>query len=107
MASRAALASKIQGKHLAFHEALLASEQELTQDSILNIAAEVGLDNEQLIKDMQAPSIQAIINRNRELARKLGINGTPGFIIGTELAPGALNLDELKNLVSQTRREKH
>ncbi len=107
VASRAALASKIQGKHLAFHEALLASEQELTQDSILNIAAEVGLDNEQLIKDMQAPSIQAIINRNRELARKLGINGTPGFIIGTELAPGALNLDELKNLVSQTRREKH
>jgi protein-disulfide isomerase len=38
LASRAALASKVQGKHLAFHEALLAFKEELNQDSILNIA---------------------------------------------------------------------
>jgi len=106
LASRAALASKVQGKHLAFHEALLASKQELTQESILNIAAEVGLDTEQLSKDMQAPTIQAIIERNRELARELGINGTPGFIVGTELAPGALDLEDLKNLIRQVRQEK-
>ena len=106
LASRAALASKIQGKHLAFHEALLATKQELTQDSILTIALEVGLDTEQLSQDMQAPIIQDIINRNRELAQELGINGTPGFIIGTELAPGALGLKDLKNLIRQVRQEK-
>ncbi|MFZ1746391.1 MAG: thioredoxin domain-containing protein, partial [Nitrospirales bacterium] len=38
LAARAALASKAQGKHLAFHEALLASKNELTQENILNIA---------------------------------------------------------------------
>ena len=53
---------------------------------------------------MQAPSIQAIIEHNRELARELGINGTPGFIVGTELSPGALDLNELKNLVVRARR---
>ncbi len=105
-AARAALASKIQGKHLAFHETLLASEQELTQDSILRIAADVGLDIEQLNKDMQAPSIQMIIDHNRELARELGINGTPGFIVGEELAPGALDIGELKNLVRKVREKK-
>lgn len=106
LASRAALASKVQDKHLAFHEALLASKQELTQDSIFSIASEVGLDTERLNTDMQAPTIQAIIERNRKLARELGINGTPGFIVGTELAPGALGLKELKNLIRQVRQEK-
>ena len=55
---------------------------------------------------MQAPAIQAIIERNRALARELGINGTPGFIVGTELVPGALDLNDLKNLVGRVRKEK-
>ena len=103
LASRAALASKAQGKHLAFHEALLASKSELTQETIFNIAAAVGLDKERLNKDMQAPTLQAIIENNQALARELGINGTPGFIIGTELVPGALDLNALKELIAGAR----
>jgi len=106
LAARAALASKAQGKHLAFHEALLASKNELTQETILKIATAVGLDKERLNTDMQAPTLQAIIEGNRALARELGINGTPGFIIGTELVPGALDLKDLKNLIKQARQEK-
>jgi len=106
LASRAALASKVQGKHLAFHEALLASEQELTQETVFSIATKIGINVEQLQKDMGSPSIETMINRNRALARELGINGTPGFIVGTELAPGAVELKDLKNLIRQVRQEK-
>jgi protein-disulfide isomerase len=106
LASRAALASKVQGKHLAFHEALLASEEELTQETIVVLATAVGLDTDKLHRDMESPSIQTIIERNRTLARELGINGTPGFIIGTELVPGTLELKDLKNLIRQVRLEK-
>ena len=106
LASRAALASKVQGKHLAFHEALLASEEELTQETILALATAVGLDTEKLHRDMESPSIQTTIERNRTLAKELGINGTPGFIVGTELVPGALALKDLKNLIRQVRLEK-
>jgi protein-disulfide isomerase len=105
-AARAALASREQGKHLAFHEALLASKNELTQETILKIATAVGLDKERLNTDMQAPTILAIIEDNRALARELGINGTPGFIVGTELVPGALELKDLQNLIRQVRQEK-
>jgi protein-disulfide isomerase len=52
---------------------------------------------------MESPSIQTTIERNRTLARELGINGTPGFIVGTELMPGALDLRGLKSLVAQAR----
>ncbi|MGE0474194.1 MAG: DsbA family protein [Nitrospirales bacterium] len=106
LASRAALASKAQGKHLAFHEALLALEEEITMESLLAVATAVGLDTERLNQDMQAPAIETIIGRNRALARELGINGTPGFIIGTELVPGALSLRDLKDLVAQVRQNK-
>ena len=105
-AARAALASKAQGKHLTFHEALLDSKEELTQETILKIAAAVGLNKKQLNTDMQNPNLQATIERNRTLAKELGINGTPGFIIGTELVPGAMDLKDLKNLIRQVRQEK-
>jgi protein-disulfide isomerase len=103
LAARAALASKIQGKHLAFHEALLASEEELNQETIVVLATAVGLDTEKLHRDMESPSIQTTIERNRTLARELGINGTPVFIVGTELMPGALDLRGLKSLDAQAR----
>jgi len=105
-AARAALASKAQGKHVVFHEALLASEEELTQETVFLIAKTIGLDIERLQADMQSPTLQQIIDHNRKLARELGINGTPGFIIGTELVPGALALEDLKNLIKKVRQEK-
>ncbi|MFO0730999.1 MAG: DsbA family protein [Nitrospiraceae bacterium] len=85
LAAKAALASKAQGKHQAFHEALLASKGEMTKESIFAIAKEVGLDTNRLDADMRNPEWQQVIERNRALARSLGINGTPGFIVGTEL----------------------
>jgi len=101
LASKAALASKIQGRHQAFHEALLASKSDMTKESILAIAAEVGLDAKQLETDMAKPDLQLVIDRNRALAKDLGISGTPGFVVGTELVPGALDLKGLKDLIAR------
>jgi protein-disulfide isomerase len=101
LAAKAALASKIQGKHQAFHEALLASKGDLTKDTILAVAGEVGLDAKKLDADMQSPDLQSIIDRNWALAKDLGISGTPGFIVGTELVPGVLDLKGLKDLIAR------
>lgn len=103
LAAKAALAAHGQGKHQQFHEALLASENELTKDEILTIASRVGLDIERLEIDMRSPDLQLILDRNLALGVELGISGTPGFIVGTELKPGALELRELKGLVLQAR----
>ena len=105
LAAKAALASRAQGKHQAFHEALLASKVEITKDSILTIADEVGLDAKRLDTDMANPELQAVIDRNRALAKELGITGTPGFIVGTELQPGALDLKGLKELIARAQRQ--
>lgn len=106
LAAKAALASRAQGKHQAFHEALLATAGEITRDELLRIAGEVGLDSNRLEADMANPEWQTIIDRNRALAKDLGISGTPGFIVGTEFVPGAMELNGLKELVARAQHGK-
>ena len=101
--ARAALAAREQGKHQAFHEAMLASDNELTKEEVFAIAQRVGLDVKKLDGDLQAPARQTALDRNRALATLLGISGTPGFIVGGEVYPGALDLARLKALVAQAR----
>jgi protein-disulfide isomerase len=101
LAAKAALASQVQGKHQAFHEALLASHADMSKESILKIAVKVGLDAKRLEVDMANPKWQTVIDKNRALARELGISGTPGFIAGHELVPGWLDLNGLKELIAR------
>lgn len=106
LAAKAALASTTQGKHQIFHEALLAAKGDVTKEQVLYIATEVGLDAKRLEADMANSEWQTVIDRNRALAKELGITGTPGFIAGNELQPGALDLHGLKELVARTRNTK-
>lgn len=107
LAAKAALASKAQGTHQAFHEALLAMKEEMTKEHILHLATDVGLDAKRLDADMATPEWQTVIDRNRALAKDLGISGTPGFIVGTELVPGVLDLNGLKDLVARQGTSRH
>ena len=102
-AAKAALASRSQGRHQAFHEALLATKGDLTKEQILQVASDVGLDTKKLTADMDNPEWLTIIERNRALASDLGITGTPAFVVGNELVPGATDLTTLKNLVAGAR----
>ncbi len=104
-AAKAALASNLQGKHRVFHEALLAAKDDLTKEQLFRIAAEAGLDVNRLDQDMTRPEWQPILDRNRALAKTLGISGTPAFIVGNDLVPGALDLKTLQELVAHKRKQ--
>jgi protein-disulfide isomerase len=41
--------------------------------------------------------------RNKALAAELGINGTPGFVIGQEIVPGAIDRGTLEGLIAKAR----
>ena len=103
LAARAALASREQGKYLAFHRALMAAEGDFTEARILEIAASVGLDTARLRKDMEDPKIIATIQRNHALARSLGINATPSFVIGEALVVGGMEAATLKLWIAKAR----
>ncbi|MDX8512683.1 DsbA family protein [Mesorhizobium captivum] len=102
-AAKAALAAERQGKYTAFHKALYGSRTRVTEAAVLKIAADAGLDVERMKIDMQQRDIQASIDRNTELAQALGITGTPGFVVGDQIFPGATDLATMKKLIEQAR----
>ena len=61
------------------------------------------MDSEQLKRDMRAPEIDKIIQRNYDLAQSLKLNGTPSFLIGDTLLRGARDADTMLNLVRAAR----
>lgn len=103
-AARAALASRSQGKYAPFHDALMQADEQLTEETVLDIAGTVGLDLEQLRADMQDPAIEEAIARNHRLANALGITGTPSFVVGDSVVPGAIDRSTLRNLIARARR---
>ena len=105
-AARAALAAGKQGKYEAMHRALMAIKGQLDEPAIMKVAASVGLDVERLKTDMAAPETDRALKANVKLAEALDIHGTPGFVIGDEIVPGAVGLDELKRLIETARRGK-
>ena len=102
-AARAALASVNQGLYEEFHFALMASNGQLTEAGVMAIAKQVGLDVARLEQDMDSGPVSAMLNKNFDLARTLDIRGTPAFVIGDELVPGALEMNRLKELIAKAR----
>ena len=102
-AARAALAARNQDKYLDFHTAMMQARVELTESVVMRLATAVGLDPEKLERDMAAPELDAILARNHGLAQDLFIDGTPTFVIGDRVVPGAIKMATFKILVATAR----
>ncbi len=102
-AARAALASRKQGKYAEFHDALMANEGRASQANVLSIADDLGMDITQLQADMAGPEVDAHIATSRQLTQALGLNGTPAFVFGDQLVPGAIELNQMQQLIEQLR----
>jgi protein-disulfide isomerase len=84
------------------HFALMAAD-DLSIEGIMELAAGVGLNTEQLADDMASPEIEAEIAATYALASELGIEGTPAFVIDDELIPGAVSQERLAALIDEAR----
>ncbi len=106
LAAKAALAAGKQGKYVEFHTALMDSRAPKDEATITDMATKLGLDANRLKADMNSPDIQQLIQSDIALAQKLGVNGTPAFIVGDKFYPGALDPDAFKKLVEEFRTAK-
>jgi protein-disulfide isomerase len=102
-AARAALAARNQGKYEAMHRALMALKGNFDEAAVFQAAGSAGLDVERLKRDMAAPEIDRILKENGNLAEALDIRGTPGFVIGDEIVPGAISLADMKQMIDAAR----
>lgn len=102
VAAHASLAAAKQGRYADFHLALMGSKQ-LDEATIMGIAGRLGLDVDQLAADMKSESVQRTVEANAKLATELGITGTPSFVIGGKLIPGAVDVAQLESMIAAQR----
>jgi protein-disulfide isomerase len=106
-AAKVAVAVRMQDKtgkkYLEFHQKLLGSRGQADKARALAVAKEVGLDMARLERDMAGDEIQKSLEESFKLAEKLGLNGTPSYVIGENVVVGAVGLAALKEKVNTAR----
>lgn len=104
-AARAAIASKWQGKHASFHGALMKMPGKVSSETIRAAADKAGVNWTKLQSDLVAhkDEIDGALSRSSRQAAMLGLQGTPGFLIGPYLIPGGIDLAGLRKAVDLAR----
>jgi protein-disulfide isomerase len=91
-------------KYLEFHRKLLLGRGQADKARAMAAAKDVGLDVVRIEKDLQSPEIRASIEESMKLAEALGITGTPSYVIGESVVPGAVGVALLKEQIEMSRR---
>ena len=104
LAAKAALAAGEQGKFAEYHFALMTSVGSITKVSLKSIATMVGLDLSLFNEAISSNRFDKILQRNMDAGRAIGIEGTPALIIGKQIIPGAIGLEEIKALIESERK---
>lgn len=101
-AARMALAAAEQGKYPQFHAAMFAAGQ-LDPAAIEGAARTAGLDLERARKVAASDAVAQELRRNLELAQTLGFGGTPSWVVGEEIIPGAVGADRLAEAIAAAK----
>lgn len=106
-AAKIALAARAQGKYWELHRALIESKGRVTEALALETAGKLGLDVAKLKAEKDSDAVKGELARVEALARKMNINGTPHFLIGSDAIGGAPEdlLDQLTAKVAQLRKD--
>jgi protein-disulfide isomerase len=104
-ASRASLAvwNMAPEKYHAFHDILMTDRGAITEAKVIKVAEKLGIKPAALKKAMADKTIDTVLARNFKLAEALNINGTPAFVIGDQLVPGAIDRATLIKLIAEAR----
>jgi protein-disulfide isomerase len=103
LAARALLAAQKQDGYFKLHNVLMTGASPTDMESIRAAAGRAGLDWEKLQRDMGDPEVQARLTANLAMGRRLGIQGTPAYVVGNQILPGAVGVAELMAAVSAAR----
>ncbi len=106
-AARVAVAVRMQDKtgkkYLDFHRKLLALRGQADKARAIAAAKDAGLDIARLERDLESEEVKQSLDEAFKLAERLGLNGTPSYVIGKEVVVGAVGLAALREKVNTAR----
>ena len=103
-AAIASLAARNQNKYFEFHSKLMKHTGKIDDKLLLSFAKELKIDTKKLKSDYSNEKLMLIINKNREIANRLNLRGTPAFIIGNKIYPGAMSEKDIEKAIALERK---
>jgi len=107
-AAQVAVAARMQDKtgkkYLDFHQRLLGARGPADKAHALAAAKEAGFDMARIEKDLASEEVRETLRETMKIADAIGVNGTPSYVIGTDVVVGAQGYDVLKEKVDAARR---
>jgi protein-disulfide isomerase len=97
------LVGETDADYWAFHEALFSGRGKVDKSVALAAAQEIGLSPVSLEIQMADERVAKSIQSSYQIAQALGITGTPTYIIGNEIIPGAIGIDGLRERIANMR----
>ncbi|MBO6553106.1 MAG: DsbA family protein [Roseitalea sp.] len=89
--------------YAAFHEQLMNVDGRANEEAAVRIAVALGADEAALRREMANPQNARSVETTYLLAEALGITGTPSYVIGDQMVPGALGERTLRDTIASVR----
>jgi protein-disulfide isomerase len=99
LAARAGVAAHNQGKFWMMHDQLFANSRNLGSAKILGIAQQIGLNMTRFRTDLNSAATIAKVEADKTEAARLGIRGTPNFVINGTKITGAQPFARFKEVI--------
>lgn len=91
-------------KYPALHRALFTVRGQVNETVALATAAKLDIDVEAVKKALEDPTLNEGIQEVYDIATELGLTGTPTFIVGNEVLPGAVGEETLRQKIASLRK---
>ena len=106
LSSRFAIATlQLEGDeaYKAAHDALITFAGDIDETSLTRIGETLGLDTDAILARMDSPEVTEVIAENHQLAKSLGISGTPSFVMGDQMLRGYVPREGMEEIVAEIR----
>jgi protein-disulfide isomerase len=100
-AAKAALAAHLQGRFWEYHDLLFENSSRLGEEVFLQLAKELDLDIDKFNTDRNSETVEDLLNSDTAEADKLGLRGTPTFVINGVVVTGARSLSYFNNIIKR------
>jgi protein-disulfide isomerase len=102
--ARASLSAARQGRYQRFYRDVFKGQGALSQERLIRHVRAAGLDEAEVVRDMNAKTTEAQLQGNLDLGQALGLTGTPSYVIGNRILSGAVGYEELKAAIAEVRK---
>jgi protein-disulfide isomerase len=109
-AAQVAIAVRMQDpggkKYLDFHQKMLTNRGQADRARAIAIAKEAGIDVARIETDLKSAEVRESLEEVMRMAEALGINGTPTYVVGETIIPGAVGASALRQQIDAARKSR-